>query len=135
MKARNTIDEILTVVQAAKDGKQIQYWYSQYGLRADDGSWQDCVDSPVLNFADYIYRVKPTVKKVPFTKADIPLDRPVWITSQRILEDKELVIGVSESGVTTHRSWVPFNKMEQCHLTISFDGGKTWQKCEKEVTE
>ena len=130
MKSRNTIDEVLAVAQAVKDGKQIQYWYSQYGYRAEDGSWQDCAHNPILNFADYIYRVKPVAKKVPLTHKDIPLDRPVWITSQ--LKDIEQVIGVNKKGVTTHRSWIPFNSMQD-HISISFDGGKTWQRCEKEV--
>ncbi len=132
MKPRNTIDEILAVVQAVKDGKQVQYWHAQCGLRAESGSWQDCVNPPLLNFADCIYRVKPTPKKVPLTQADIPLDRPVWITSQ--LKDVEQVIGVDKKGVTTHSSWIPFGSMQD-HISISFDGGKTWQKCEKEVVE
>ena len=131
MKSRNTIDEVLAVAQAVKDGKQVQYWYSQYGYRAEDGSWQDCAHNPILNFADHIYRVKPVAKKVPLTHKDIPLDRPVWITSQ--LKDVEQVIGVDKLGVTTHRSWTPFDRMQ--NVSITFDGGKTWQRCEKEVAE
>lgn len=131
MKARNTIDEVLAVAQAVKDGKQVQYWYTQYGNFAESGSWQDCINPPVLNFENTIYRVKPTLKKVPLTQSDIPLDRPVWITSQ--LKDVEQVIGVDKLGVTTHRSWTPFDRMQ--NVSITFDGGKTWQPCWKEVTE
>ena len=131
MKARNTIDEMLAVIQAHKDGNQIQYWYSQYGNFAENGTWENCAGSPEFNFGGCIYRVKPTPKKVPLTASDIPLDRPVWITSR--LHDFEQVIGVSKNGVTTHRSWIPFIRMER--MSISFDGGKTWKKCEKEVVE
>ena len=133
MKARNTIDEILTVVQAAKDGKQIQYWYSQYGLRADDGSWQDCAHAFAFDFADHIYRVKPGVKKVPLTQADIPLDRPVWI--KHTDGELDLIIGINDTRV---RSWYTSYSYESLYTrgcSISFDGGKTWQKCEKEVAE
>ena len=134
MKARNTIDEILTVVQAAKDGKQIQYWYSQYGLRADDGSWQDCAHAFAFDFADHIYRVKPGVKKVPLTQADIPLDRPVWLNRcQR--SSSQLIVLVEPAGLCVHNDFFRFDILQNSMFTITFDGGKTWQKCEKEVTE
>jgi len=133
MKARNTIDEILAVVQAVKDGKQIQYWHSQYGHRADDGSWQDCVNTPALNFADNIYRVKPEVKKVPLAQSDIPLDRPVWILQLGLAYD--MVVGITTNGLYTRDSWIPFENLARCSYYITFDGGKTWQKCEKEVAE
>jgi len=131
MKARNTSDEMLAVVQAHKEGKQIQYWYSQDGNFFETGTWEDCAGNPVFNFGCYIYRVKPEPKKVPLAYADIPLDRPVWITSQ--LKDVEQVIGVDKLGVTTHRSWTPFDGMQ--HVSITFDGGKTWKPCWKEVVE
>ena len=134
MKARNTIDEILTVVQAAKDGKQIQYWYSQYGLRADDGSWQDCAHAFAFDFADHIYRVKPGVKKVPLTQADIPLDRPVWI-SRESDADTDLVVCVRFDSIRTWYTRYSFHDLFVESYKISFDGGKTWQPCEKEVAE
>ena len=133
MKARNTIDEILTVVQAAKDGKQIQYWYSQYGNFAEDGTWINCVDAPVFNFSDYIYRVKPEPKKVPLTREDIPLDRPVWI--KHTDGELDLIIGINDTRV---RSWYTSYSYESLYTrgcSISFDGGKTWQPCWKEVAE
>ena len=134
MKARNTIDEILTVVQAAKDGKQIQYWYSQYGLRADDGSWQDCAHAFAFDFADHIYRVKPGVKKVPLTQADIPLDRPVWLNRcQR--SSSQLIVLVEPAGLCVHNDFFRFDILQNSMFTITFDGGKTWQPCWKEVAE
>lgn len=42
------IDEMIAVLQAAKEGKKIQI---------HDGHWRDC-DSPAWDFAHFIYRVK-----------------------------------------------------------------------------
>jgi hypothetical protein len=133
MKARNTIDEVLAVVQAVKNGKQVQYWHSQYGNFAEDGSWQDCVSRPILNFADCIYRVKPMPKKVPLTHKDIPLDRPVWLRTAS--GDTDLVESVDDTGIRTWYTRYTFDTLFHKVCTISFDGGKTWQKCEKEVAE
>lgn len=133
MKSRNTIDEILAVVQAVKDGKQVQYWYTQYGNFAESGSWQDCVNPPVLNFESTIYRVKPVPKKVPLAQSDIPLDRPVWIQQPGL--DYDMVVGTDSHGLHTRDSWIPFENLARCSYYISFDGGKTWQRCEKEVEE
>ena len=133
MKARNTIDEILTVVQAHKDGNQIQYWYSQYGNFAENGTWENCAGSPEFNFGGCIYRVKPTPKKVPLTREDIPLDRPVWI--KHTDGELDLIIGINDTCV---RSWYTSYSYESLYTrgcSISFDGGKTWQPCEKEVAE
>ena len=133
MKARNTGDEMLAVVQANKEGKQIQYWYSQDGNFFETGTWEDCAGNPVFNFGCYIYRVKPEPKKVPLAYADIPLDRPVWIKTPQLV--CELTVGIESRGVHTRSQWLPFEALMKCSYYISFDGGKTWQRCEKEVAE
>ena len=133
MKPRNTIDEIFAVVQAAKDGKQIQYWYSQYGNFAEDGTWINCVDAPAFNFADCIYRVKPVPKKVPLAQADIPLDRPVWLQCSD--GEPDLVISAGRNGLRTWSTFCEYAKLMRLSVKISFDGGKTWQPCWKEVAE
>ena len=122
---KNTPQEMLEIIRAHVDGKKLQYYSNIREI------WCDTCDTPCFSFHDTTYRVKPTPKKVPLTASDIPLDRPVWITSQ--LKDVEQVIGVDKLGVTTHRSWTPFDGMQ--HVSITFDGGKTWQRCEKEVAE
>lgn len=122
---KNTPQEMIAVIQAHLDGKKLQFYYE------GSKSWEDVCGSPAFSFSDTTYRVKPTPKKVPLTREDFPLDKPVWITSQ--LKDVEQVIGVDKLGVTTPRSWMPFDRMQ--NISITFDGGKTWQPCWKEVTE
>ena len=134
MKARNTIDEMLAVIQAHKDGNQIQYWYSQYGNFAENGTWENCAGSPEFNFGGCIYRVKPTPKKVPLTQEDIPLDRLVWL-KRGVTGSVQLIVLVAPSGICVHNDFFSFDVMGNSMFTISFDGGKTWQKCEKEVVE
>jgi len=133
MKARNTIDEMLAVVQALKEEKRIQYWYSQYGNFAEDGRWNNCGGSTALNFADCLYRVKPEPKKVPLTQEDIPLDRPVWIHTAS--DDCDLVVSVDVTGLRTWYTRYTFDALFHKSCTLSFDGGKTWQPCWKEVAE
>lgn len=50
-----TTDEILAVVQAFKDGREIQFQEGSY-------EWEDC-ECPNWNFRDYSYRVKPEPPK------------------------------------------------------------------------
>ena len=50
-------DEMIAVIQAHKDGKQIQ-WKSRNGV----DEWDDCSDGyyqPKFNFGACLYRVKP----------------------------------------------------------------------------
>ena len=133
MKARNTIDEMSAVVQAHKEGKQIQYWYSQDGNFFETGTWEDCAGNPVFNFGCYIYRVKPEPKKVPLAYADIPLDRPVWLQCSD--GEPDLVISAGRNGLRTWSTFCEYAKLMRLSVKISFDGGKTWQPCWKEVAE
>lgn len=54
-----TIDEMITVLQAAKDGKKIQARES----RRDGAQWTPAT-APVWNFAAFAYRVKPEPMEV-----------------------------------------------------------------------
>lgn len=50
-----TIDEMMAVLQAHKEGKIIQC------RRSSAGTWQD-LDEPSWNFGDFHYRIKPLSK-------------------------------------------------------------------------
>ena len=56
----NTIDEMIEVLQAIKDGKTIE-WYCQ-----GDGTWVRCValDGALPDFREVMYRVKKEPAKV-----------------------------------------------------------------------
>lgn len=47
-----TPDEMISVIRAFKEGKVIQYTNSE-------GYWVDCTATPVWNFNQSLYRVKP----------------------------------------------------------------------------
>ena len=132
MKARNTVDEMLAVVQAHKEGKKLQFWSQVFGDQRP-GRWEDVLAEPVFAFNDTVYRVKPSPKRIPLTQEDIPLDKPVWIKTPQLV--CELTVGIESRGVHTRSQWLPFEALMKCSYYISFDGGKTWQRCEKEVAE
>ena len=70
---KNTPQEMIEIIQAHLDGKKLQFYYE------GSKSWEDVCGSPAFSFSDTTYRVKPTPKKVPLTREDFPLDKPVWI--------------------------------------------------------
>ena len=124
---KNTPQEMLEIIRAHVDGKKLQYYSNIREI------WCDTCDTPCFSFHDTTYRVKPTPKKVPLTASDIPLDRPVWIKTPQLV--CELTVGIESRGVHTRSQWLPFEALMKCSYYISFDGGKTWQRCEKEVAE
>jgi hypothetical protein len=52
-----THDQIIAVVQAHKEGKQIEYTYKYPAAAA--GVWLSMQSPQFFNFADCVYRVKP----------------------------------------------------------------------------
>ena len=133
MKARNTPQEMIEIIQAHLDGKKLQY-ACERDETWHDVTWHDVIGSPCFSFHATVYRVKPVAKKVPLTQADIPLDRPVWI-SRESDADTDLVVCVRFDSIRTWYTRYSFHDLFVESYKISFDGGKTWQKCEKEVTE
>ena len=129
---KNTPQEMIAVIQAHLDGKKLQFWSQVFGDQRP-GRWEDVLAEPVFAFNDTIYRVKPSPKRIPLTQEDIPLDRPVWIKTPQLV--CELIVGIESRGVHTRSQWLPFEALMKCSYYISFDGGKTWQRCEKEVAE
>ena len=55
------IDHMIAVMQAAKEGKAIQY--RARGNRGTDENWGDA-PSPIWNWAKYDYRVKPEPRRI-----------------------------------------------------------------------
>ena len=55
------IDHMIAVLQAAKEGKAIQYWARCN--RGTDENWGDA-PNPIWNWATYDYRVKPEPRRI-----------------------------------------------------------------------
>lgn len=61
-----THDEMIAVIQALKDGKVIQF-RTTLGIL-----WRDWDRGGYLDFIAYVYRIKPTPKRVPLGPDDFP---------------------------------------------------------------
>ena len=60
------IDEMIEVMQAYKNGEQIEFCYTDEVIKV----WQDTNGKPLWNWGDTDYRVKPKPKYVPFETAE-----------------------------------------------------------------
>ena len=60
------IDEMIEVMQAYKNGEQIEFCYTDEVIKV----WQDTNGKPLWNWGDTDYRVKPKPKYVPFDTAE-----------------------------------------------------------------
>lgn len=70
-----TIDEMIEVMQAYKDGKTIEFTDFYY-----DDNWKE-IDSPYWNWRLFDYRVKPEPKYVPYDSVD-EVEKDKWIKSK-----------------------------------------------------
>jgi hypothetical protein len=90
---RMTHDEMIAVIQAAKDGKVIQY---SHRSRATP-RWEKCAgSSPIWDFSNYDYRVKPAPKYRPWTIAEVPVG--AILISKNLANPSRSVI-LQENGV------------------------------------
>ena len=60
------IDEMIEVMQAYKNGEQIEFCYTDEVIKV----WEDTNGKPLWNWGDTDYRVKPKPKYVPFDTPD-----------------------------------------------------------------
>ena len=60
------IDEMIEVMQAYKNGEQIEFCYTDEVIKV----WEDTNGKPLWNWGDTDYRVKPKPKYVPFETAE-----------------------------------------------------------------
>ena len=122
-----TYDEMIAVMQAARDGKQIEW------RRHSGGDWEQT--TPVWNWNVCDYRIKPEPKLRPWKPEDVPMPcilRPMGGNSHQAMW---LVLTVSSSGVATADCHVKgetrlasFEAL-LLHNEHSTDGGKTWKPC------
>lgn len=87
-----SIDEMIEVLHAFKDGKEIEYFYA-------NKKWVD-VDTNFtqFDFSEGEYRIKPQPEYVPFTWEDRDLFRGKWVRWK--FENKEFTIDcIEERGL------------------------------------
>lgn len=127
------------VLLAYADGKNVQYNYAT----GNSGVWETiCLTSA----ADLMeegplepdrWRLKPTPGTVPLGPKDVPPGSVVranigskngWCAVGTVLGD--CIAVVTTRGISRET----FGQLQQ-HWEISRDGGKTWHRCEKEVSE
>ena len=84
------IDEMIEVMQAYKNGEQIEFCYTDEVIKV----WED-TGKPLWNWGDTDYRVKPKPKYVPFDTAD------EFITAQ-----KKHSFSVNKIGSGRHYAYI-----------------------------
>lgn len=81
-----SIESIIEVLQAYKDGKKIEY------LSTMDGTWSPCSGDPLFNFGNIRYRIAPEPKKKVKLEA--------WLTTFGSLDWRK------ENTVTPGTGWI-----------------------------
>ena len=116
--------------KAHSEGKVIQ--------SDNDGEWRDLRGSIMWSMAPAFYRIKPSPVMVPLGPEDVPPGSVVrhknWgnNVSWCIVEGvgKNALSYGSQLGHGWTREWID---LKEQGFEISRDGGKTWQRCEKEA--
>ena len=119
-----TIDEMVAVMTAARDGKPVQFKPAHSPL------WQDTI-TPNWNWAASDYRIKPEPKRVPLVRDDINQHRDLF---RRVGFPDAVGIAtiIKTEAFYTCGYWFSFSEA-MVLLEISRDAGKTWSGCWKEV--
>jgi hypothetical protein len=110
MKVQNTI-EAIRVMQAFVDGRPIEC------AEVHKLNWGETL-SPVWNWNNFTYRIKPTTKLRPWSADEVPLG--AWLRDKSDKAGRRLLICAYEEEHRIH--WL----INHEHST---DGGKTWHPC------
>ena len=125
-----TLDEMIAVMTAARDGKRIR----RFG-RLNGGSEVLDPNDFVWDWVMWDYNIAPEPKRVPLGPEDVPPGSVVranigdgrgWCAVGTVLQKTATVC--TSIGFTTE-TW----EQLMAHWDISRDGGKTWQPCWKEA--
>ena len=127
-----TIGEMIAVMQAAKEGKEIEYCNRICGV------WNDVTIMPVWDWLSNDYRIKPEPKRVPLGPEDVPPGSVLRRAGQGCWS---AVVGSYTEGVLFPympldgpypRYLNTFDELFSGNYEISRDGGRTWHPCWKE---
>lgn len=127
-----TLDEMIAVMQAARDGKLIER--RSWNANSLTG-WYPAAE-PTWDWGLWDYRVKPEPRKVPLGPEDVPPGSLIrwsdshemsWCSVLRVdVPGKRIYIGGRSEYDTPESLFVDA-------ASISRDGGQTWQPCWKEA--
>jgi hypothetical protein len=115
MKVQNTI-EAIRVMQAFVDGRPIEC------AEVHKLNWGETL-SPVWNWNNFTYRIKPASKLRPWNADEVPLG--AWIRLKNLNKTRSMIVSVAAFNLE-----IAFNEYEH-----STDGGKTWKPCGVEEVE
>jgi hypothetical protein len=123
-----TLKGKIAVMQAAEDGKRVQY---SWGHRGDN--WVDCASStsPAWAWEVSTYRIHPDdlnpPKLRPWRQEEVPVGAQIRYKNNS-LAHRHLIVSSSPCGLAGHdTNWdygLLFSAMEH-----STDNGKTWHPC------
>lgn len=119
-----TLDEMIAVMQAAKDGKAIEW---RRGIGNSD--WE--CSTPAWNWNVCDYRIKPEPKLRPWKPEEVPVGALVRRKCYRFAHN--LIISRDDGGAfgfiedNTGLKWI--DKGLHGDFEFSTDGGKTWKPC------
>lgn len=90
---RNTLDQIIEIVFAHKAKKDVQY-RKHLEINSGDRDWKAITNSNFLgfNFAEDEYRIKPTPKIVPMSRANFPKFQVVWVRHKDWPQNTEAMV-------------------------------------------
>ena len=123
-----TLDEMIAVMQAARDGLKVQKFPLGF-----DPDWKDD-PKPNWDWSMWDFRIKPEPKRVPLGPDDVPpgsvirKGSPFWCSVMRVFSDGLGIMFYAKE----HPPAVSYKELADA-WEISRDGGKTWQPCWKEV--
>lgn len=116
-----THDEMIAVITAHKERKQIQF------KDKSTSNWETFTTyQPSWNFYTYDYRIAPDDTLRPWTANEVPLG--AWVQEKSLPESKRLITGVSAIRVYVNGCAVSFDYLHSTY-NYSIDNGRTWHPC------
>ena len=134
MLTTEELDYMLRVIEAYKEGKEIEYRCKNYNSCLLENKRWTYVENPCFDFAHSVYRVKvkPEEPKYrPWLIGEVPIGALIrWIdhTQPSRVFDVTMITGITSSWVMTPIDEFTTPVMLEC-FEYSLDQGKSWQPC------
>ena len=121
-----SLDEMIAVMQAARDGKRIECLY----LRRSDSEWIHVQAHPLWNWEMFDYRVKPEPKLRPWKPEEVPVGALYKFGDHIsiIISATSTRLFFCDSGGVIAWNYFDAGCLSE-KSSYSLDGGKTWKPC------